>query len=148
MNQRNDNAGTMAAIVHGDRQNLNRVYESDQALRQGTLFPELDKPMCSACTSDTCVTWEQATDFAAWEVRLYLDTHPCDRSAQALYRHYCQDRDGCGYACLCDCGGEEDGGRCGCGRDRSDRCEHWCWTERPWPWEFCEAEEGQCHVRV
>lgn len=142
MSQKNACAGSMTAIVHGDRQNLNRVYESDQALRQGTLFPEIDKPMCSEGTCDTCVTWEQATDFAAWEVRLYLDTHPCDRNAQALYRHYCQERDGCGYACLCDCDEDEDS--CGC----CNQCSRWCWTEKPWPWEFCEAEEGKCNVRV
>jgi len=134
----------MAAIVHGDRQNLNRVYESDQALRQGTLFPELDKPMCDQEPCHTCVSCEQAADFAAWEVRLYLNTHPCDRSAQALYRHYCQEyedcdcqeRQGCGYACLCCCDQDD----CDCQSGCCSQCTRWRWTQEPWPWEYCEEE--------
>ena len=64
--------------------------------------------------ADGCVNL--ARSFAAWEVRLYLDTHPEDASALALYRRLCAQECG-GYACVPH------------GRDR------WSWIDDPWPWE-------------
>ena len=29
-----------------------------------------------------------ATQFAAWELHMYLDTHPCDRTANEMFRKY------------------------------------------------------------
>ena len=29
-----------------------------------------------------------ATQFAAWELHMYLDTHPCDRAANEMFRKY------------------------------------------------------------
>ena len=30
----------------------------------------------------------QAAKFAAWELHLYLDTHPCDKTANEMFRKY------------------------------------------------------------
>ena len=78
-----------------------------------------------------------ALPFAAWELRLYLDTHPADEKALAAYRQICLTR-GCDYACHTPEGEngascrlqarrEEDG--CDCGDNR------WTWIDGPWPWE-------------
>lgn len=29
-----------------------------------------------------------STQFAAWELHMYLDTHPCDRTANEMFRKY------------------------------------------------------------
>lgn len=92
------------ALVAGTCQQLCQIYEPEQALCRGTLFPELDKPLAgvrAACTS--CATQEHMHDFAAWELRLYLNMNPCDQKALKLYRQYCSKLNGCGYACVKDC---------------------------------------------
>lgn len=89
------------AIVAGTRQQLCQVYEAEQALCRGTLYPELDKPLsCIRCDCSPCATREHAYDFAAWELRLYLNTHPCDKQALKLYRQYCAKLNGRGYAAI------------------------------------------------
>ncbi len=72
--------------------------------------------------ADGCVNL--ARSFAAWEVRLYLDTHPEDASALALYRRLCAQECG-GYACVPH------------GRDR------WSWIDDPWPWEREANQTGK-----
>ncbi len=76
---------------------------------------------------------DYALPFAAWELRLYLDTHPCDERALEAYKQLCAAAgDKCNYACNTDaaggfygsCGCEENGtarsgiartgGSCGC----------------------------------
>ena len=32
-----------------------------------------------------------ATQFAAWELHMYLDTHPCDRAANEMFRKYVKE---------------------------------------------------------
>ena len=66
----------------------------------------------------------QASKFVAWEIKIYLDTHPSDRNAlrrlreeeeklQALKEEY-----------------EENYGQ-----------NRWAWINSPWPWETGEGEE-------
>lgn len=43
-------------------------------------------------------TNNSAMSFAAWELRLYLDTHPNDERAFAAYKQLCESQ-GCTYAC-------------------------------------------------
>jgi len=71
---------------------------------------------------------DYAIPFSAWELRLYLDTHPCDERALAAYRQLCAANPGgkCNYACAVN-----DGGGCSCGTD--DKV--WRWIDDPWPWE-------------
>ncbi|MBQ7983367.1 MAG: spore coat protein CotJB [Clostridia bacterium] len=63
-----------------------------------------------------------ALPFAAWDLRLYLDTHPDDRCALAAFRTLCEQAGEHSYAC-------HGTGVCGCTDD------HWHWLEGPWPWE-------------
>jgi len=112
-------------MVYGVNQTLDTIYQPDQALMSGTLFPELDKPMNGACKSTSCgpTNVSQALGFAAWELRLYLNTHPCDQNALRLYQQICRQIDGPGYACVfVPCGST------------------WEWVDDPWPWE-CAANE-------
>jgi len=105
------------------------------------------------CNSDKN---EYAISFAAWELRLYLDTHPYDDRALKAYRELC-DAQGeyCTYACntgtsngekRVNSGSMERIGtpRCVCAQnanpvnyacpDKAGRV--WHWIDDPWPWEI------------
>lgn len=62
-----------------------------------------------------------AAPFAAWEMRLYLDTHPDDTRALSVYRQLCERCAEGSYACVPDCM---------IGTDR------WRWIDNPWPWDY------------
>jgi len=118
-----------AGIVHGAKQQFYDVYPMRTAIRQGTLYPELDKPMACAQKPSGCAEpgRRQSMAFAAWETRLYLDTHPMDANALQFYQQLCQQMDQPNYACTfagCQTGGT------------------WRWVDDPWPWEVC-ANEGR-----
>ena len=110
------------AMVYAEDQTAENTYCADKALARGTLFPCLDKPMCNECNGDVtpCATRCQKERFTIWELRLYLDTHPCDQCALAMLREKCSEMD-------CDCK------RMHCDSDSETR---WDWLEEPWPWEF------------
>ena len=115
------------------RQTAGMVYSADhclenrmnaaQGIRQGTLFTELHKPFsANPCPSGcACATDRQALAFAAWELRLYLNTHPHDKEALKLFEEY-ERRLNCeNYATTFVPGCK--------GRNR------WTWNQDPWPWE-------------
>ena len=110
------------AMVYAEDQKAENTYCADKALARGTLFPCLDKPMYNECNGDDtpCATRCQKERFTIWELRLYLDTHPCDQCALAMLREKCSEMD-------CDCK------RMHCDSDSETR---WDWLEEPWPWEF------------
>ena len=68
-----------------------------------------------------------AAQFAYWDTRLFLDTHPTDAQALAAVREYAEkarvlrERYESMYGSLtgvpCDCG-------------------DWKWIDDPWPWEY------------
>ncbi len=110
-------------MVNVDKQEIDKVFESESALRAGTLFPELHKPMNGYCPrSEHCCTRKQAAAFAAWEMRLYLNTHPNDQEALALFGKLCREAEEENYATafLPDA----------CGTNG------WTWPGNPWPWEY------------
>lgn len=116
--------GNTPGIVSATMQQIGNVYPAQMAIRNGTLYPELFKPMaCAASPSGSAEpTVSQTMAFSAWEVRLYLNTHPDDMGALQLYNHLCQQTPKPNYACtFATC----TGGR-------------WNWVDDPWPWE-CEA---------
>ena len=117
---RDVNAGV--GMVYAVDQQLDQVYQSESALRTGTLFPELHKPLNGYCPgSCNCSTTGQQSAFAAWDLRLYLDTHPDDQQAQALFSRLCREVEDPSYATAF-----LDGSSCG---------TQWDWTDDPWPWE-------------
>ncbi len=94
-----------------------------------------------------------AIPFAAWELRLYLDTHPDDERALAAYKQLCAAQGECTYACNTpdgNRGANHGGGHTGAtGTCRtcsganltvvsSHPCkgERWRWIDGPWPWEL------------
>ena len=120
--------GSTNAIVNAPIQQIGNIYPAQMAIRNGTLFPELFKPMACAQASSGCteVTASQAMAFSAWEVRLYLNTHPDDMNVLQLYQQLCQQTPKPNYACTF----------AACDRDR------WTWVDDPWPWEVCANGKG------
>lgn len=72
--------------------------------------------------------WIDEISFAATEMNLYLDTHPDDEEAAALFSHYNEERQkalelyAANYAPITLDLLQADGGR-------------WLWASEPWPWE-------------
>ncbi|MGN1367639.1 MAG: spore coat protein CotJB, partial [Aristaeellaceae bacterium] len=124
-------------MVSVEMQEIDDIFESETALRAGTLFPELHKPLNGYCPCDrNCGTCAQAAAFAAWEMRLYLNTHPHDKKALCFFRKLCKEAEEENYATTFltdDC----------CTSD-------WSWVENPWPWEYscrCGDEKPGCGCR-
>jgi len=69
-------------------------YSDTDAMMSGTLFPELDLPFkdyhVSKPLPQTSLAKLMTLDFVAHELRLYLDTHPDDKTAMAMYQEYCR----------------------------------------------------------
>ncbi len=69
----------------------------------------------------------QAADFAAYDLLLYLDTHPCCQSALTLYKEKCDEAKALrceyekSYGPLTPCSS--------CGETP------WQWIKNPWTWE-------------
>lgn len=120
-------------IVRVTKQALGDIFDNARALKAGTLFPELHKPMngywpCDNGCGDDC----QQAAFAAWELRLYLNTHPCDKQALDLLAQLTGDCCEPNYATTFL---EED-------------CTRWAWTDDPWPWEYeFKANHAGCKCR-
>ena len=71
--------------------------------------------------------------FAVDEVKLYLDTHPCDTEALAYFREFSRERNLAlkEYARIYGPLTVD---------TAEDTCtEHWNWINEPWPWQ-----EGGC----
>lgn len=67
---------------------------------------------------------DYAYPFAAWDVRLYLDTHPDDTEALETYRSLCRQAQNAGIPC----------GGYAC-HIPDDTAAGWTWISDPWPWE-------------
>ena len=107
---------------------------------------------------------EYALPFAAWELRLYLDTHPDDGYALAAYKQLCAAQGGCTYACHTPdgrAGGSHGGsvsGSCracnggtltvSASQNLRGSVKHegrWRWIDDPWPWELeANMAGGKC----
>ncbi len=121
-----DNRGV--GIMWAKKQDIDDVYDCGRALKAGTLYPELHKPLngywpCEAECGDRC----QQIAFAMWELRLYLNTHPNDKEAlmmlHKLQENCCEPN----YATtfledVCCTDGTRNPG--------------WRWKNDPWPWEY------------
>ena len=67
---------------------------------------------------------EWTLPFMAWELRLYLDTHPNDEKALNAYRQICAKLESCSGACRTPAGEMTDGDS-----------RRWTWIDDPWPWQ-------------
>ena len=124
-----DNRGV--GIMWGKRQALDKVFDCEHALKAGTLYPELHMPLNGywPC-EENCADCKQEAAFALWELRLYLNTHPCDQEALALFRQLWEKAEGTYAASFLP-----------------KECARWAWTDDPWPWEYeCQCRSGSdCH---
>lgn len=109
--------GMVYHVEHG----MNWLAHWREALENGTLFQALHLPMNGGCEVTTCATEAQAIAFALWELRLYLDTHPDDCEALALFRRLEEKAEDPNYASTF---AGDDG-----------QSNVWRWASTPWPWE-------------
>lgn len=73
----------------------------------------------------------QATSFAMTDLALYLDTHPADKSALALFRKYVP-----AWKELVALYEKQVGPL----MHASGACENaWIWVDGAWPWENCQT---------
>lgn len=107
------------------------VYDKDDALSQGTLFPGLNLPFHLAVNGRqvpmTPLSQLQALQFVLQELALYLDTHEDDTEAFSLFRHYADLLKSARAAY------EKDNGPLTHMAAAGDKS--WQWLCSPWPWE-------------
>ncbi|MCQ2438326.1 MAG: spore coat protein CotJB [Oscillospiraceae bacterium] len=106
-------------------------YDSGKSLARGTLFPELDLPLGNIVNStvpDVPAAELMALDFAAHDLSLYLDTHPDDGEAFAVYKELLK---------LAETGRKRYTERFGPVTKTELRdAAHYNWLKDPWPWEY------------
>ena len=119
-------------LVSNVSQVLTQIVQPVQALPLGTLFPELNKPLTTTSAPVTArPTRKQIDSFAAWEMRLYLDTHPSDTIALSLFQQMASSAGEPNYASTFAT--TTAGGR-------------WTWLDDPWPWEYGASNAATAEV--
>ena len=112
-------------------------FPARTGLIRGTLFPCLEFPFLGMVNTDekteTAMHELQALGFALQELGLYLDTHPDDSEAAAVFEK---------YAALYDAGMaqyQQSGGPLF--QRQAVRDGAYTWNETPWPWEYGANQE-------
>ena len=113
------------------------MYEPRKALIRGTMYPGLDLPFMGMVNQKekpvTPKTELQAMGFAIQELALYLDTHPEDKEALALYRAYQKMN----HKAMM-----EYGEKCGPLNHKMPVDDKtYTWLCDPWPWEYAANKE-------
>lgn len=97
------------------------VLQPFEALCRGSVFESLADSQCAAQ-----IKAFDPLPFALCDLKLYLDTHPCDLIIHALYRRLCMDAGLPISAPVYD----------------NTYCPlRWTWIDGPWPWEAPSKEE-------
>lgn len=112
-------------------------FEANEALARGTLFPGLDLPfmdLVNEALPSSPKTEMMAIDFVVDELELYLDTHPEDDEAFALYQTMLalQQEARMRYVRLCGPVQQTD----------MLNAESYTWLNDPWPWDFPARRES------
>lgn len=112
-------------------------YGSQEALSQGTLYPALNLPFYlkknGVEIAKTHLTELQALCFVVHELGLYLDTHPDDKEAFALFQKYAAMEQSARETYL-----EKHGPLTKAETAREDR---YTWLDGKWPWEGQEVQK-------
>lgn len=113
------------------------TYPAKEGVVRGTLFPGLDLPFSGMVNegslSKTPLQELQTLSFAIVELGEYLDTHPDDTDAFALFQS---------YAKLYAEGRAAYEQQFGSLTQRdSANGSRYCWLNDPWPWDFVAGEE-------
>lgn len=111
-------------------------YSQQDALNSGTLFPGLNLPFRVSATPRNVVnsplTELQALEFVLIELALYLDTHPCDSEAFAVYQQYCTLEQEARTTYEATYGPLF--------RPSTAKHDSWtAWLQDPWPWNYSEG---------
>lgn len=118
------------------QQSSPKMYSQMEALSNGTLYPGLNLPFrvktTAASVSQTPMTELQALEFVIQELALYLDTHPSDSEAFALFQQYTalEQAARANYAAAYGPLYRED-----TAKDKT-----WTWLNGQWPWNYQEGE--------
>lgn len=110
-------------------------YEQMEALSSGTLYPGLDLPFrakkTAAGVAESPLTQLQALEFVVQELALYLDTHPSDGEAFALFQKYTAMEQEARTSYAAASGPVM--------RGDAAANKTYTWPKDPWPWN---ADEG------
>ncbi len=139
------------AIASVPVQNWGRIYDENEALDNGTIFPELNKPFYVTAEINELEKKEdkafsehqqreelllqiQKVSFVVDDVRLYMDTHPKDIQGLALLKTMMKKRKELlkeyamrFYPLTMDCMADI--------YDENPDSECYCWQKGPIPWE-------------
>ena len=111
-------------------------YSKTKALENGTLFPDLDLPfhlkVNAPQLADTDLNQLRALDFVIQELGLYLDTHPNDSEAFALFQNYVELEKTARESFV-----EEHGPLT---QKDAAMDSTYTWGKGPWPWQYTEEE--------
>ena len=114
-------------------------YSKTKALENGTLFQELDLPfhlkVNAPQLADTHLNQLRALDFVIQELSLYLDTHPNDSEAFALFQNYVELEKTAREKYV-----EQHGPLT---QNDAALSSTYTWVNGPWPWQYPEEEECQ-----
>ena len=120
------------------QQNNPQTYKAHKGLVRGTMYPGLDLPFRGMVNekekSDTPLHQLQAMRFAVSELGLYLDTHPEDKEATALFNQYVEQ-----YAGALQMFERKRGSLEQMDSAISGTYE---WIQDPWPWEYSFNKEA------
>ncbi len=118
------------------QQNDPEKYGEMEALSNGTLFPGLNLPfhlqVAGGSLSDTPLVQLQALDFVITELGHFLDTHPEDVEAFALFKEYVATAE------IARNDYESNYGPLT--RSATAKFDKYCWYNDPWPWNYSENE--------
>lgn len=113
-------------------------YTHGEALNQGTLFPGLNLPFFrmekAAGLADSPLTQLQALEFVVTELGLYLDTHPDDQEAFALFQKY--------VAMEREARSTYERTHGPVRQAEAAAASRYNWPDDPWPWELGKEMKG------
>lgn len=118
------------------QQTATERYTADVALARGTVFEGLDLPLMGIVNENkdkmTAMDELQALGFCVNELALYLDTHPDDEEAVAIFNTYAELYDAAVNQFQKN------------GKDftqlMSGQSGKYTWLSDPWPWDY--KQEG------
>jgi len=126
-------ANPLLANAYVPLQSYQNLLSPAQALLQGTLFSDLILPYRKSVNSgdlEECLQADlQAVCFAAYDLHLFLNTHPFDQEALTHYRQLTEAKK------LLTEEYERKFGPLTAQRAADTSAEYWDWVCGPWPWE-------------
>ena len=118
------------------QQDAPQKYDQSEALSNGTLFPGLNLPFHLAVEGSslpaTPLAELQALEFVVLELGIYLDTHPNDAEAFAMFKQYAAMEKAARAAYESRFGPLTKGSAATGDRYR--------WLQDPWPWNYQQNE--------